>query len=258
MNTTGYLGALPDARPRIFAHRGLVYEGAKQVVDENTIESFERALEAGADYLETDLQVTKDGVVVLFHDSNLSRLAGSKKSIASLAFSELEKIRLPFGGKIPTLQETLEKFPTAKFNLDFKNPSTEDPGMKLIIAAKAFDRVLVSSFSEPSRLRALAHSPVELASSAGSSKVLQSYALARLKLDAQLTSVLKKVHAFQLPVRKYGIDFTHPRFVEAILNQDKEIHYWTVNDPYEMRSLFSLGAHGIVTDRTDVAVKVFS
>lgn len=258
MNTTGYLGALPDFRPRIFAHRGLVYQGSNQVVDENTIESFERALEAGADYLETDLQVTKDGVVVLFHDSDLSRLVGSKQSISSLAFDELEKIRLPFGGKIPTLRETLEKFPSTKFNLDFKTPSTEAPGMKLIIAAKAIDRVLISSFSEPSRLRALAHSPVELASSAGSSKVLLSYTLARLRMDSQLTSTLSNVQAFQLPIKKYGIDFTHPRFVEAILNQDKEIHYWTVNDPDEMRFLFSLGAHGIVTDRTDVAVKVFS
>lgn len=258
MNTTGYLGALPDSRPRIFAHRGLVYEGSKQVVDENTLNSFELALQAGADYLETDLQLTKDGVVVLFHDSDLSRLIGSKQTISSLAFSELEKIRLPFGGKIPTLREALDKFPTAKFNLDFKNPSTETPGMRLIIENNAFDRVLISSFSENSRVRALAHSPVELASSAGSSKVLQSYALALLKMDAQLTSALKNVHAFQLPVKKFGIDFTHPRFVEAILNQDKEIHYWTVNDPDQMRTLVSLGAHGIVTDRTDVAVKVFS
>jgi glycerophosphoryl diester phosphodiesterase len=258
MNTTGYLGALPHSRPRIFAHRGLVYQNSKQVVDENTLDSFELALEAGADYLETDLQLTKDGVVVLFHDPDLSRLVGSKQLISSLTLAELKKIRLPFGGTIPTLQEALLKFPTAKFNLDFKTPRTEAPGMELIIAAEAFDRVLVSSFSEPSRLRALAHSPVELASSAGSSKVLLSYTLARLKMDSQLTSALSNVQAFQLPMKKYGIDFTHPRFVEAILNQQKEIHYWTVNDPDEMSNLFALGAHGIVTDRSDVAIKVFS
>jgi glycerophosphoryl diester phosphodiesterase len=49
MNPTGYLGEIPDSRPRIFAHRGLVYEGDRQVVDENTIGSFELALAAGAD-----------------------------------------------------------------------------------------------------------------------------------------------------------------------------------------------------------------
>jgi glycerophosphoryl diester phosphodiesterase len=258
MNPTGYLGEIPDSRPRIFAHRGLVYEGDRQVVDENTIDSFELALVAGADYLETDLQLTKDGVAVLFHDSDLSRLVGSKKTIASLTHSELKKIKLPFGGSIPTLQEALEKFPTAKFNLDFKTPSTESPGMAVISAAGAHERVLVSSFSESSRVRALAHSPVQITSSAGSSKVLTSYTLARLNLTNQLAASLADVQALQIPTRMYGIDFTHPRFLEAVLNQSKEIHYWTINDPSEMVSLFALGAHGIVTDRSDIAMKVFS
>ena len=258
MNSTGYLGEIPDSRPRIFAHRGLVYEGDRQVVDENTIDSFELALVAGADYLETDLQLTKDGVAVLFHDSDLSRLVGSKKSIASLTHSELKKIKLPFGVSIPTLQEALEKFPTAKFNLDFKTPSTESPGMAVISAAGAHERVLVSSFSESSRVRALAHSPVQITSSAGSSKVLTSYTLARLNLTNQLAASLADVQALQIPTRMYGIDFTHPRFLEAVLNQSKEIHYWTINDPSEMVSLFALGAHGIVTDRSDIAMKVFS
>jgi glycerophosphoryl diester phosphodiesterase len=258
MNSTGYLGPIPASRPRIFAHRGLTFRADKQIVDENTLESFELALEAGADYLETDLQLTKDGVAVLFHDSDLSRLVGSKNSISALTLDELRQIRLPFGGKIPTLQEALEKFPTAKFNLDFKTPSTESPGMKVVAASGAFERVLISSFSDSSRVRALAHSPVQLASSAGSSKVLASYTLARFNLTRPLAASLAGIQALQIPRKMYGIDFTHPRFVEAVLNQEKEIHYWTVNDPTEMVSLFALGAHGIVTDRADLATKVFS
>ena len=258
MNTTGYLVDLPDSRPRIFAHRGLVFQGDRQVADENTIDSFELALAAGADYLETDLQLTQDGQTVLFHDRDLSRLIGSKKQISSLTLEQLRQIKLPFGGTIPTLQEALEKFPTAKFNLDFKTRSTESPGMAVVIQAAAFDRVLVSSFSDSSRIRALAHSPVNLASSAGSFRVLSSYALARLNLTKPLASSLSSINALQIPTKKYGIDFTHPRFVEAVLNQQKEIHYWTVNDPTEMVSLFALGAHGIVTDRSDIAAKVFS
>jgi glycerophosphoryl diester phosphodiesterase len=258
MNTTGYFGALPYSRPRIFAHRGLVFQGSKQVVDENTLDAFELALEAGADYLETDLQLTRDGVPVLFHDSDLTRLVGSKTSISALSLDEIKKIRLPFGGTIPTLSEALEKFPLAKFNLDFKNPTTESPGISVIASLEAFDRVLVSSFSEASRLRALSHSPRKIASSAGSSKVLAGYALARLNQHNALARTIAEVDAFQIPTKMYGIDFTHPSFVEAILNQNKEIHYWTVNDPAEMQSLFALGAHGMVTDRSDIARKVFS
>jgi glycerophosphoryl diester phosphodiesterase len=258
MKTTGYLGVIPDSRPRIFAHRGLVFQGERQVVDENTINSFELALAAGADYLETDLQLTEEGVAVLFLDSDLSRLVGAKQSVSSLTLSELKQIRLPFGGTIPTLEEALEKFPTAKFNLDFKTRSTESPGMAVIKANGAYERVLVSSFSEASRVRALSHSPVLITSSAGSSKVLASYTLARLNMTKPLADSLADVQALQIPTRMYGIDFTHPRFVEAVLNQDKEIHYWTINDSAEMISLFALGAHGIVTDRCDIATKVFS
>ncbi|CAB4552692.1 MAG: glycerophosphodiester phosphodiesterase [Actinobacteria bacterium] len=258
MNTTGYLGALPDSRPRIFAHRGLVFQGSRQVVDENTLDAFELALEAGADYLETDLQLTKDLVPVLFHDPDLTRLVGSKTPISALSLEELKQIELPFGGKIPTLQEALEKFPNSKFNLDFKTRTTESPGMAVIAAMQAFSRVLVSSFSESSRLRALSHSPTKIASSAGSSKVLASYTLARFRQSTALSKALNEIDALQIPTRMYGIDFTHPTFVEAILNQEKEIHYWTVNDPAEMRSLFLLGAHGIVTDRSDLAKKAFS
>jgi glycerophosphoryl diester phosphodiesterase len=258
MNTTGYLGSLPDSRPRIFAHRGLVFQGPKQVADENTLVAFELALAAGADYLETDLQLTKDGIPVLFHDSDLTRLIGKKLQVNALSFKDLQNLKLPFGGTIPSLQEALEKFPDAKFNLDFKTRSTESPGMDVVMALGAFDRVLVSSFSDASRLRALSHSPVKVSSSAGSSRVLSSYSFARLGLVKPLAAALENIQALQIPTKMYGIDFTHPRFVEAVLSQEKEIHYWTINDPAEMVSLYSLGAHGIVTDRSDIAFKVFN
>ncbi len=105
MNTTGYLGSLPDSRPRIFAHRGLVFQGPKQVADENTLVAFELALAAGADYLETDLQLTKDGIPVLFHDSDLTRLVGKKLQVNALSFKDLQNLKLPFGGTIPSLQD---------------------------------------------------------------------------------------------------------------------------------------------------------
>lgn len=257
MNTTGYLGPRPSSRPRIFAHRGLVFKNSIQVADENTLESFELALESGADYLETDLQLSKDGVTVLFHDSNLTRLLGKKASIESLNLSDLKQIRLPHGGSIPTLREALQAFPDAKFNLDFKSRKTESPGIQDINELKAIDRVLVSSFRDSSIKRALLLSPLKIASSAGSSKVLTSYLLARAGVTSALSKSLASVQALQIPTSRYGIDFTHPKFIQAVLAEDKEIHYWTVNDPDDMESLFALGAHGIVTDRTDLARQVF-
>jgi glycerophosphoryl diester phosphodiesterase len=258
MKTTGYLGPHPEFRPRILAHRGLTFSGGTQVADENTLKAFELALASGADYLESDIQVTSDEVPVLFHDKDLKRLLGKKTKISELSLAQLKSIRLPHQGQIPTLAQALELFPEAKFNLDIKTPQAEVVGIRVISEFNASERVLVSSFNEGSRKRALAESPATLATSAGSSKVLASYLLARAKRLTGLKNQLTGIDALQIPTKLYGIDFTHPNFLEQVLPLGVEIHYWTINDPKQMMELFNLGAHGIVTDRTDLAKKAFS
>jgi len=258
MKTTGYLGTHPESRPRIFAHRGLTFSGGTEVADENTIKAFELALAAGADYLESDIQVTSDQVPVLFHDKDLKRLVGKNTKISELSLAQLQSIRLPLQGQIPTLNQALEMFPEAKFNLDIKTPLAETVGIAAISELNASERVLVSSFSERSRKRALAESSAPLATSAGSSKVLASYLLARAKRMRSLSNQLADIDALQIPTKLYGIDFTHPKFLAQVLPLGVEIHYWTINDPIQMIDLFHLGAHGIVTDRTDLAMKAFS
>lgn len=258
MKTIRYLDSHPGTRPRIFAHRGLTFQGAKPVADENTLKAFELALAAGADYLESDIQVTKDRVPVLFHDEDLTRLVGKKTRISDLTLTQLKTIELPHLGTIPTLEEALVAFPEAKFNLDLKTSEAETVGIEKILMLKAENRVLVSSFSDASRKRALANSPTPLATSAGSTKVLLSYLLARAGLEKSLAKQLVGIDALQIPVRLYGINFTHPNFLEKVLTLGVEVHYWTINDPKTMLELFTLGARGIVTDRTDLAVRTFS
>jgi glycerophosphoryl diester phosphodiesterase len=88
--------------------------------------------------------------------------------------------------------------------------------------------------------------------------VLASYLYARAGLETSLSRELQNIDALQIPMKRYGIDFTHPKFLEKILPTGVEIHYWTINDPKTMSELFSLGAHGIVTDRADIAIRTFS
>jgi len=258
MKTTRYLDAHPGTRPRIFAHRGLTFENDRQIADENTLQSFELALKAGADYLESDIQITRDNVPVLFHDADLKRLIGKSALISDLSLEQIKTIRLPQNGSIPTLAETLKHFPDAKFNLDLKTVLAETVGIETIQNLGAQQRVLISSFNEASRKRALAKAQFPFATSAGSQKVLASYLAARSGAIKTLAKTLSGIDALQLPQKLYGLDFTHPRFIEQILQTDVEIHYWTINDPKIMQELFNLGAHGIVTDRTDLAIKTFS
>jgi glycerophosphoryl diester phosphodiesterase len=258
MKTTGYLDTHPGTRPRIFAHRGLTFQGDKSVADENTLKSFELALAAGADYLESDIQVTHDKVPVLFHDDDLTRLVSKKTKVSDLTLSQLKQIELPHSGQIPTLEEALVAFPEAKFNLDLKTPQAESVGIQTILRLKAENRVLVSSFSEASRKRALASTTTSLATSAGSSKVLLSYLLARAGMEKTLTKQLLGIDALQIPVKFLGVAFTHPKFLGQVLPLGVEVHYWTINEPKTMLELFALGAHGIITDRADLAVKTFN
>jgi glycerophosphoryl diester phosphodiesterase len=77
-------------------------------------------------------------------------------------------------------------------------------------------------------------------------------------MEKALAHEVQDIDALQIPTNRYGIDFTHPKFLERILPTGIEIHYWTINEPKQMLELFSLGAHGIVTDRADVAIRTYS
>jgi glycerophosphoryl diester phosphodiesterase len=77
-------------------------------------------------------------------------------------------------------------------------------------------------------------------------------------MEKALAKQLVGIDALQIPIRFLSLDFTHPEFLEQILPLGVEVHYWTINDPKTMLELFALGAHGIVTDRADLAVKTFS
>ena len=90
----------PPGRPFIFGHRG-----SPENITENTIPSFQKALDEGVDGLELDVRLTKDKKVVVFHDSDLNRLAGVDTKIKDLAYEEIQKINLKKGGVVPLLDD---------------------------------------------------------------------------------------------------------------------------------------------------------
>jgi glycerophosphoryl diester phosphodiesterase len=249
------LNELPYLSPagiHVFAHRGLASADAA----ENTIAAFKAAIEAGATHIETDVQATRDGVAVLFHDDDLARVAGLKRDISTLTLAELREIKLA-GGGIPTLAETLRGLPGARFNLDVKRANAIEPTMNAIREAAAFDRVLVSSFSESRRKKTLAlASPEILATGAGMTRILLAYLAARFGTQRMFNRVIGDSHAIQIPYEHRLIKTMHPKFVARVLASGVRLHYWVVNDAQTMQELVALGAHGVVTDRADVAAKV--
>jgi glycerophosphoryl diester phosphodiesterase len=242
---------LSPALPRIFAHRG--FAAAPGLV-ENTIPAFQAALELGATHIESDIQVTKDGIAVLFHDDDLTRVAGLPQKISEIESEQLLAIDLGGGVRIPTLREALTTLPEASFNLDLKVFGAIDPSVAIIRELEAEHRVLLTSFSEARRNAAILQFTGSVASSAGGARVLGIWLAAKLRFNGLVRHLAAPVQALQIPTRSGLIRFDSPGFITAVSSAGLELHYWIINEPAERQRLIARGAHGIVTDRTDLAV----
>ena len=246
------------ATPRVLAHRGLVTPaGAAQAVVENSFTAVAAAHAAGCHYIESDCHLTADGVVVLFHDADLTRVTGDPRPVSDVTAAELEKLMAPHGGLI-TLQQALDTFPAVRFNLDVKAPAAATPVG--ILVAPHSDRVLITSFSDDRRREALAAASragpgIRPATSAGTATITRLLAALTARSDRLVRRALAGIDAVQVPERHRRLRILTPRLIAAAHRHDVEVHVWTVNDPESMRRLVAMGVDGIVTDRADTALQ---
>lgn len=246
-------------RPRVLAHRGLLTtEGRLHNVAENSFTAVAAAHAAGATYVESDCHLTADGVVVLFHDDDLSRVTGDPRRVAEVTAAELETLMSARGGLI-TLADALESFPTVRFNLDVKaKDAAADVGR---IVAPHASRVLLTSFSDQRRRAALAAAEhagggIRPATSAGSATIARVLAALSLRSSPLLQRALTGINALQVPERQGRVRVVTPRLITAAHRHGVEVHVWTVNDPDDMRRLVAMGVDGLVTDRADLALSI--
>jgi len=240
--------------PLLYAHRGAASEQP-----ENTLPSFARALELGADALETDLHLTADGHVVASHDATLSRMAGVPVVIRLATLEELRRCdvgwgfvdrdgRRPFLGRglrVPTLEELLDAFPGVSWNVDVKQraPSMVGPVLELLRRKRAEQRVLVASF-DAATLRAVRAAGYSGRTGLGLTEVLRLYAAPL----AALRAVKLGGGAVQIPPSAQGLRLDTAGFVAKCHALGLRVDYWTIDDPVEAERLLKLGADGIMTD----------
>lgn len=222
--------------PHVLAHQGLALR-----IEANSIPAFSAALDAGADFIETDAHGTRDGIAVLFHDDTLDG-----KRISEYDYAELPSY-------IPTLEEALNRFPEARFNIDIKNAQASVPVSGVLNALGAHNRVLLTSFSASRRKDTMALAP-GTASSPAVTEFTPVLIAALCGLQPLVTLLLKRFDAVQIPARGAGIKTVTPRLVQMFHKAGVLVHVWTINDTDHMRQLISAGVDGIVTDRTDLAV----
>ncbi|GAA1843503.1 glycerophosphodiester phosphodiesterase [Agromyces salentinus] len=236
---------LDPPRPRVLAHRGLAIE-----VPENSLAAFERALNAGAGYLETDVRLTRDGIVVIAHDETIERMTGRGDSVAALTMAELRSIDLGSGQTFSTLAEALEAFPDARFNIDVKVADAVGPVVDVIRSTGASDRVLLTSFSD-ARRRRLGELLPGVATSTGQAGVILVLLASWLRSPSLARRGLRGAAAVQVPERFRMIRVVSPGFVDVVHRAGAEVHVWTVNETEDMRRLLAMGVDGLVSDRPD-------
>ncbi|AMB60377.1 glycerophosphodiester phosphodiesterase family protein [Microterricola viridarii] len=243
---------LDSTGPRVLAHRGLATEAP-----ENTLLAFRNALAAGVTYLETDVHASSDGVAVICHDADLSRLASRAVAVGELSFAELAAIDLGAGQHFVSLAEALAAFPTARFNIDVKDSASVAPTAAAVSAAQATERVLITSFSEKRRRETVRLLP-GVASSASSTRFAIALLAAKLGLFPVVRRALAGFVAVQVPQTAGPLTITTPRVISAMHRAGVEVHVWTVNEEAEMTALLALGVDGLVTDRADIAMRVLA
>ena len=232
----------------VMAHRGGSLEAP-----ENTLESFKYALEIGSDIIETDIQLSSDGIPYIFHDDDLKRIPGIEKNFNELLAFEIDELNIFDDYKIPTLEETLKQFPNTKFQIDFKTDEVVDPAIEIINKLPHIKKNLcVASFSSQ-RLQKIKSKLSDVTYSMGPHEVLKlllkSFGVYRGEISGD---------CLQIPIYRYGIKIVTRRFVDFCKRENIKISVWTINSIEEMDYLIGLDVDGIITDKPKALINLLA
>ncbi|MDP3938422.1 MAG: glycerophosphodiester phosphodiesterase [Deltaproteobacteria bacterium] len=246
---------LDGPRPRILGHRG-----AKGHAPENTLPSFRKALELGADILEMDVHATRDGTVVVCHDDTVDRTTNGAGAVRRLMHSEIAKLdagyhwspdgeHFPFRGqgiRMPSLLEVVETFPGTPLNIEVKQaePSIVDLVVRLL-KEKGCEETVNLAAEKPEVMQAIRQSGWRGATGYSTGDALAF-------MEALTTGTLADYRApgvaLQVPERWNEVEVVTEAFVKGAHACGVEVHVWTVNELSDMARLLALGVDGFVTD----------
>ena len=240
---------LDSPRPLAFAHRGGAYHPDIEGL-ENTVTAFRHAVDLGYTYLETDVHVTSDGVLLAFHDTVLDRVTDRTGTIAESTYAEVQEALIGGSEPVPTLVELFDAFPGARFNIDLKSEGAVEALAAFIEAREAWDRVLIGSFSG-SRLNAFRRRTAGRVATSAHPAEVAAFVLSPSGRLARLLTRGRPL-ALQVPHRSGPLTVASRRLVRRAHAAGLQVHVWTIDDPVEMNTLLDRGVDGIMTDRTDI------
>jgi len=233
-----------SSRPLVFAHRG----GAA-LAPENTIDAFDNGLALGADGLELDVHLSRDGAVVVHHDRTLDRTTTLRGPIAERTADELT------GAGVPLLAEVLARYRARRIIIEMKlnRPELADATIDVIRRADAVERVCLGSFGLRVLRAARALEP-SIATSAAREEV--RWALYRSWCRWPVSRVAYA--GYQVPELNGRTRVVSARFVALAHDAGLGVQVWTVDTEEDARRLLGWGVDALITDRPDRIVPLVS
>ena len=243
----------------MFAHRG----GAA-LAPENTLAAFETGLALGADGIELDVCVSRDGIVVVHHDRTLDRTTDRTGEVAGLEAHALARVDAgyrfgsdghhPFRGQcvgIPRLADVLTRFRDCRVIIEMKINSSEFAAavVEVVRRADAIDRVCLGSFGRRG-LRHVRTAAPALATSAAREEVRWALYRSWCKWPVSRPAYC----GYQIPERAEATRVVSPRFIRDAHTAGLGVQVWTVDTEAAARRLLGWGVDGLITDRPDVIV----
>lgn len=262
------ISPIGDSHAVVIAHRGFSY-----AAPEHTFAAYDQAIEAGADYIEQDVQRTKDGVLVVIHDATVDRtlrgdassctgavsdrtLAELKSCSAGRWFIEIfpTRARAEYGSlRIPTLLEVIQRYKTsARFYIETKEPG-KYPGIEREIVEMLRSEGLLIPFPD---IRPVVHIQ---SFSEGSLKQFKSLepSLPLIQLTPRagsetLQDMLDAIAAYAIGIGPH-IGDVDPALIAAAHARCLIVHPYTVDSPSDISMAVAVGADGLFTNRPDIA-----
>ena len=233
-----------------FAHRG--FSGR---YPENTMLAFRKALEAGVDGIELDVQLTKDGHVVIIHDETVNRTTNGTGLVVEYLLEDLQKLDASsiFAGQmgfnpIPTLREYFELVKDSHIvtNIELKTGVNQYPGMEakvldLIREFKLEDRIIISSFNHHSVMRMKAMAP----------ELVYGFLADTWILDAGAYT-----KSYDVPCYHPSVNMMTQEIVDELKANGRVINVWTVNKEEQIRDLYKKGIDCVIGNFPDLTAKV--
>lgn len=221
-------------KPLVIGHRGAMGHET-----ENTLASVQKALDLGVDMIEIDVFKIKSGEVVVFHDQTVDRLTNGPGNIEEYNISDLSRLTLDGGHKIPMLQDVLKLIDNkVTLNIELKGANTADKvnhTIKFYTQSRGWspENFIISSFNWD-ELREMR-------------KLNENVAIALLTEENPLDALAIGTELNAVAINPY-FENLDADVVNKIKDAGFKIYTWTVNEPEDIAAMKNLGVDGIITN----------